>query len=87
MIEKADWYDIRRASSTKPATYRCPFCGRRLTAMSEHALIRPLGLGEGRRHAHIECVARAREAGLLPTRSEWLRTQPRRRWWPRISRG
>ena len=54
--------------------------------MSEHALIRPLGLGEGRRHAHIECVARAREAGQLPTRSEWLRTQPRRRWWP-FSRG
>ena len=74
----------KAASSTKPATYRCPFCGARLTAMSEHALIRPLGLGEGRRHAHIECVARARKAGLLPSRTEWLATQPRRRrrWWP-----
>jgi len=85
VIDKADWYDVRRASSTKPATYRCPFCGRRLTAMSEHALIRPLGLGQGRRHAHIECVARAREQGLLPTRSEWRTSQrPRRRprWWP-----
>jgi hypothetical protein len=87
VIAKADWYDIRRASSTKPATYRCPFCGRRLTAMSEHALIRPLGLGGGRRHGNTEGVGRAREAGLLPTRSEWLRTQPRRRWWPRFSRG
>jgi hypothetical protein len=85
-VAPAEWYDVRRASSTKPATYRCPFCGERLTAMSEHALIRPLGLGENRRHAHIACVARAREAGLLPTRSEWLRTQPRRRWWP-FSRG
>jgi hypothetical protein len=85
VIDKADWYDVRRASSTKPATYRCPFCGRRLTAMSEHALIRPLGLGQGRRHAHIECVARAREQGLLPTRSEWRTAhRPRRRprWWP-----
>ena len=74
MIAKADWYDIRRASSRKPATYRCPFCGRRLTAMSEHA--------------HIECVARARANGLLPTRSEWRAAQPRpaRRWWP-FSRG
>jgi hypothetical protein len=84
VIPEADWYDIRRAQSTKPSTYRCPFCGNRLPAMSVHALIRPLGLGDGRRHAHIECVARAREAGFLPTRSEWRKAQPRRRprWWP-----
>jgi hypothetical protein len=84
VIPEAEWYDIRRAQSTKPSTYRCPFCGNRLPAMSVHALIRPLGLGDGRRHAHIECVARAREAGLLPTRSEWRKAQPHRRprWWP-----
>ena len=80
----ADWYDIRPAQSLKPATYRCPFCHERLTAASRHALIRPLGLGEGRRHAHIACVARARDAGLLPSHTEWRRAQPRRRprWWP-----
>jgi hypothetical protein len=83
-VPAADWYDIRRAHSTKPATYRCPFCRERLTAMSEHALVRPLGLGEGRRHAHVACVARARDAGLLPSRSEWRAGRPRRRprWWP-----
>lgn len=83
-VPAARWYDIRRAHSNKPATYRCPFCGELLTAMSEHALIRPLGLGDGRRHAHTACVARARQAGLLPSRVEWLASQPRdrRRWWP-----
>jgi hypothetical protein len=83
-VPAADWYEIRRAQSTKPATYRCPFCGERLTAMSEHALIRPLARGEGRRHAHTACAVRARRAGLLPSRDEWRATQPkRRRWWNR----
>jgi hypothetical protein len=71
----ADWYDVRRAQSNKPATYSCPFCPRKLPAFSEHVLIRPLGSGEGRRHAHLACVARAREEGRLPSRSDWLKTQ------------
>ena len=81
----ADWYDVRRANSTRPATYRCPFCREHLTAMSEHVLIRPLGNGDGRRHAHTACAVRARALGLLPTRSEWRASRrPRRRprWWP-----
>jgi hypothetical protein len=65
---------MRRASSRKPATYTCPFCGRRLTAMSAHALIAPEGDMERRRHAHFECVAAAR----LPSYDDWRRTQPRR---------
>jgi hypothetical protein len=65
---------MRRASSRKPATYTCPVCGRRLTAMSEHALIAPEGDMERRRHAHLECVAAAR----LPSYDDWRRTQPRR---------
>jgi hypothetical protein len=72
---QADWYDVRRAQSTKPATYACPFCPRKLPAFSEHVLIRPLGKGEGRRHAHLACVARAREQGRLPSRSDWLTAQ------------
>jgi hypothetical protein len=55
----------------KPATYRCPFCGERLHAMSEHVLIAPEDDASRRRHAHIECVAEARQAGRLPTRDEW----------------
>jgi hypothetical protein len=65
---------MRRASSRKPATYTCPICGRRLTAMSEHALIAPEGDMERRRHAHVECVAAAR----LPSYEDWRRAQPRR---------
>jgi hypothetical protein len=30
-----------------------------------------------RRHAHSECVLAARKSGRLPTREEWLKTQPR----------
>lgn len=73
----ARWYAIGRAQSLKPATYRCPFCGRQLSAMSEHVLIRPEDRGEGRRHAHTACALRARQAGKLPTRDEWRKTQPR----------
>jgi hypothetical protein len=65
---------MRRASSRKPASYTCPICGRRLTAMSEHALIAPEGDMERRRHAHVECVAAAR----LASYEDWRRTQPRR---------
>ncbi|HWI74498.1 MAG TPA: hypothetical protein VNT55_21235 [Baekduia sp.] len=74
-LVKADWYDVRRAQSNKPATYSCPFCPRKLPAFSEHVLIRPLGHGEGRRHAHLACAARAREDGRLPSREDWLKTQ------------
>lgn len=71
------WWQLRRAQSRKPATYTCPFCGRRLHAMSEHVLLAPEGDMERRRHAHVACVRRAREAGRLPSRSEWRRAQPR----------
>ena len=64
---------MRRAHSNKPATYTCPICGSYLTAMSEHVLIAPEGDMDRRRHAHLECVARAQ----LPTRDDWLKTQPR----------
>jgi hypothetical protein len=74
-LVEVDWYDVRRARSNKPATYSCPFCPRKLPAFSEHVLIRPLGKGEGRRHAHLACVARAREAGRLPSRDDWLTAQ------------
>ena len=40
-------------------------------------LMAPEGDSGRRRHAHTECVMRARNAGRLPTREEWLRTQPR----------
>jgi hypothetical protein len=71
------WWYIRRAQNRKPATYRCPLCGRHLPALSEHLLMYPEGASSGRRHAHTECVLAARKAGKLPTREEWLKTQPR----------
>jgi hypothetical protein len=71
-LVKVGWYQVRRARSNKPVTYTCPFCPRKLPAFSEHVLIRPLGQGEGRRHAHTACVLRAREKGWLPSRDEWL---------------
>jgi hypothetical protein len=71
----AAWWDMRRATNRKPATYTCPLCNKRLLAMTEHALITPEGDTSRRRHAHLECVARARAAGRLPTRSEWQRAQ------------
>jgi hypothetical protein len=75
-MEPARWYAVRRAQNRKPATYRCPFCGRHLPALSEHILIAPEGDSSRRRHAHTEGVLAARKAGRLPTRDEWLRTQP-----------
>jgi hypothetical protein len=71
------WWYIRRAQNRKTATYRCPLCGRHLPALSEHLLMYPEGDSSGRRHAHTECVLAARKAGKLPTREEWLKTQPR----------
>jgi hypothetical protein len=77
MADDARWYAVRRAQNRKPATYRCPFCGKHLPALSEHMLISPEGDSSRRRHAHTECVLSARRAGRLPTRDEWLQTQPR----------
>lgn len=72
----ARWWEIRRAQNRKPATYRCPLCGRHLPALSEHMLMVPEGDASRRRHAHSGCVLAARRAGRLPTREEWRRTQP-----------
>jgi hypothetical protein len=74
---KPRWWDVRRAQNLKPATYRCPLCGRHLPALSEHVLMFPEGDHSRRRHAHTECVTAARNAGKLPTKGEWLKTQPR----------
>lgn len=73
----ARWWTARRAQNRKPATYRCPLCGKHLPALSEHMLIVPEGDSSRRRHAHTACVLAARKRGALPTREEWLRTQPR----------
>jgi hypothetical protein len=74
---KVRWWYVRRAQNRKPATYRCPLCGRHLPALSEHMLMYPEGDSSGRRHAHTDCVLAARNAGKLPTREEWTATQPR----------
>jgi len=63
---------MRPARNLKASTYTCPFCGKRLASMSEHVLIAPEDDRSKRRHAHMECVRRARAAGKLPTRDEWL---------------
>jgi hypothetical protein len=68
---------MRRAQSHKPATYRCPFCGKHLPALSEHVLIAPEGDSSRRRHAHTACVLAERKAGRLPNEEEWRRGQPR----------
>lgn len=62
---------MRPAQNLKPATYTCPFCRKRLASMSEHVLIAPEDDRSKRRHAHMECVRKARQAGKLPTRDEW----------------
>jgi hypothetical protein len=75
MADSPRWWQVRRAQNLKPATYRCPFCGRHLPALSEHMLIVPEGDSRRRRHAHTECVMRARRRGALPTKEEWRRAQ------------
>jgi hypothetical protein len=72
---RARWYTMRRAGSTRPATYRCPLCGDRLPALSEHLLVFPEDDHSRRRHAHTPCVQAARKAGRLPLREE---VEPRR---------
>jgi hypothetical protein len=74
----ARWWTIRAAQNLKPATYRCPFCGELLPALSEHVLVMPEGDPRRRRHAHTACALTERKAGRLPARDEWERTQPRR---------
>jgi hypothetical protein len=68
---------MRPAQNLKPATYRCPLCGKHLPALSEHVLIAPEGDGSRRRHAHTACVLAARRAGRLPSEEEWRKTEPR----------
>jgi hypothetical protein len=75
-LPAARWWSLRPARNRKPATYRCPFCGRHLLAATDHVLIAPEGDASRRRHAHLDCVRAARAAGRLPTRAEWQRTQP-----------
>ena len=77
MTEQPRWWTVRRAQNLKPATYRCPFCGKHLPALSEQALVIPEGDASRRRHAHTACVIAARRAGRLLARDEWLATQPR----------
>lgn len=69
-FRSARWYAVRPASNRKPATYRCPLCGRHLAALSEHMLVLPEGDASRRRHAHGECVLAARREGRLPLRDE-----------------
>ena len=76
-MEEARWWALRPAHSGKAATYVCPFCRRRMHAMSPHALIAPEGDVERRRHAHMECVGRARAAGTFKTYDDWRAEQPR----------
>ena len=71
MMERARWWELRRAQSLKPASYVCPFCDGMLHATSEHALIAPEGDMSRRRHAHQECVVAARRRGELPARDDW----------------
>lgn len=75
---------MRAAQNLKPATYCCPICGKHLPALSEHVLIWPERDKSRRRHAHTECVLRARKAGRLPTEEEWRRSQGRGRRSSRI---
>src|SRR4051812_4452173 len=70
MAEAPRWWTVRPAQSLKPATYRCPFCDRYLSALSEHVLIKPEGDDRRRRHAHTECALAERRRGRLPFRDE-----------------
>jgi hypothetical protein len=62
-VSDPQWWTLRRAQSMRPATYRCPFCDEFLHAMSEHVVIAPEGDVDRRRHAHLDCVRRERDAG------------------------
>jgi hypothetical protein len=77
-FSSARWYAVRPARSSKAATYRCPLCGKRFPALTEHLLVVPEADPARRRHAHTGCVMRARRAGRLPLREE---VEPRRPGW------
>jgi hypothetical protein len=86
-LEDAPWWTVRPAANRKPSTYRCPICGHHLPALSEHMLIAPEGDSRRRRHAHTECVMRARRDGALRLREDWLATQPQApSLWDRLRR-
>jgi hypothetical protein len=73
---------VRPAANRKPATYRCPICDRFLPALSAHMLLFPDGDPRRRRHAHTDCVLRARAAGRLPLKEDRDAQIPARRaWW------
>jgi hypothetical protein len=69
-FSKARWYSARPATNRKPATYRCPLCGGLLPALSDHMLVLPEGDPTRRRHAHANCVLKARREGRLLFRDE-----------------
>ena len=50
-----------------------------LHAMSDHVLIAPEGDSNRRRHAHTDCVARARAPARLRTYDDWRRERSRAR--------
>ena len=83
------WWEIRPAQNLQPKSYVCPLCDQYLHAMSEHMLLVPEGDASRRRHAHTECVARARKAGRLPSRDEWKKASRAGRpsWRGRLGRG
>jgi hypothetical protein len=68
---------VRAAQNLKPVTYRCPFCQQLLPSMKAHVLVAPEGDVRRRRHAHTECALAEKRAGRLPSRDDWLATQPR----------
>ncbi len=80
------WWTTRPARNLKPATYRCPLCGKHLPALSEHILIAPEGNTQLRRHAHTDCVLTARKNGRLPSRDEWRSANPQPRLLTRLLR-
>lgn len=83
-MPQAQWWEFRRAQNLSGSVYRCPFCDGPIPALTEHMLVTPEGDGSRRRHAHTECVADARRAGMLPDRDEWRASQPRPEpWWRR----
>jgi hypothetical protein len=80
------WWDVRPAQNLKPTTYVCPLCDLQLQATSEHVLLLPEGDPSRRRHAHADCVEKARRAGKLLTEDEWRKSRsasPRRKQKPR----
>jgi hypothetical protein len=78
LSDSVRWWEARLAQNRKPTTYSCPLCGELLPALGQHMLLFPEGDRSRRRHAHTECVMRARAQGRLPSRDEWERAQRER---------